>query len=49
MTQTELQKVATEYATKALRTMEGKDPSPEKVRGVVGHLVRKFGPITKHQ
>ncbi len=45
MTQAELKKLATEYAKKALKISEGKDPAPESVKKIVNELVRKFAPI----
>lgn len=45
MAQSTLRKAATEYAKKALKTSEGKDPSPAKLKKTVNELVRKFAPI----
>lgn len=41
----ELKSIATEYAKKAFKISEGKDPSPAKVNKVVSELVHKFAPI----
>lgn len=43
----ELKSIATGYAKKALKTSEGKDPSPESVKKIVSELVYKFAPILK--
>ena len=45
MTQEELRTAATKYVQKALKTSEGKYPSPAKVKKTVDVLVCKFAPI----
>lgn len=49
MTQTELEMAATKYVQKALKTSDGKDPTPAKVKRTVNAIVRKFAPIVKNK